>query len=429
MTNRYLLFPVLGLAICLCCLASCKKESIDNGDNGYPIQLSFETDGRNIVLNWTETKTSDFEQYILVRSTNPIPDDPTPSAQPIANLDDYKTTNFKDNFVPFSESIFYKVYVKMGGRFLFSPTVEVKNDVKLLPIQPNRVLYDTANDRVFLFDGKLNTLYRYNYETEEIEDSLFFANTFDLRMALGNHGNGDELYVATNGSSTNLKIYNPANFESITTMNVGSIIFSIASGNNGFLYLATDNWQRSFAVYKRSTKQFVSGDSGFGGFGDSNIKVVSSDGFKVVQTASNQVIRYDLNAQGHIADNEFAFVQNSFFGVLQDIASSDDHQFFCFDVAGNILNNDLDLVGTLSSAEFLFFNDVAFAADNSRVFGITNAGEFVEIGLSSFNVDKRASLGYSPLRIDRDGDKLLVVGLVFDNFGFAKTIVDKLDIE
>jgi hypothetical protein len=409
-------------------LASCKKESIDNGDNGYPIQLSFETDGRNVVLKWTETKTSNFELYILVRSTTPITDDPTPVAQPIANLDDYKATNFKDKFVPISESIFYKVYAKMGDRFLFSPTVEVKNDVKLLNIQPNRVLYDTANDRVFLFDGNRGKLYRYNYQTEEIEDSLFFANTFDLRMALGNHGSGDELYVATNGSN-NLRIYNPDNFESITTINVGSFTFSIASGNNGFLYLATDNWQRSFAVYNRSTKQFVSGDSAFGGFGDNNIKVLSSDGLKVVQTAFNQVILYDLNTEGEIVGNQFATLSGNFFSALPNIASSDDHQFFCYDVAGNILNNDLDLVSTLSGAEFLFFSDLAFSADNSRVFGITNTGEFTEVEIASTNIEKRFQLGYSPIRIDRDGDNLLVVGFILDNFGSAKTIVDKLDIE
>ncbi|MBK8563169.1 MAG: hypothetical protein IPN76_07415 [Saprospiraceae bacterium] len=429
MTNRYLLFPVLGLAICLCCLQSCKKESIDNGDNGYPIQLTSEQDGRNVILKWTATKTADFQQYIVVRSSSPIPDDPTPTAQNIANLDDYKTSSFVDKFVPLSESVYYKVYVKMGDRFLFSPTVEVESDIKLLHIQPNRVLYDTEHHRVFLFDGNRNKLYRYNYETEKLEDSLFFSNTFDLRMALGNHGSGDELYLAPNNGSSDIKIYNPDNFDAITSINVGSFVYSIASGNNGFLYVSADNWQRSFSVYKRSTKQFVSGDSSFSGFGDSSVKVLSSDGFSVIQTASNQIIRHEINAQGQITDNNFTFIQTSFFGVLPNIVSSDDYQFFCFDIAGNVLNSDLDMVGTLSSAEFLFFNDVAFAADNSRVFGITNAGEFVEIGLSSFNVDKRASLGYSPLRIDRDGDKLLVVGLVFDNFGFAKTIVDELDIE
>ncbi len=419
----------IGFAFLLATNTACKKEPIDNNDNGYPIQLTAEKPNRNIVLNWSETKVSNFLNYVIVRSTNPIPDDPTPTGNIIATIDDYRTISFEDATFPFTEFVYYKVYAKIGDRFLSSPTVKFENNINLIDIQVSRVLYDTENDVVFLFDPNKNNLYQYDYKNGEIKEKLNFPGVFDLRLALGDHGNGKELYVALSGS-TDIRIYNAESLDLITTMNVGGNVFSIASGDNDLLYVATDNWQRSFSVYQRSTKLLKSADNNFAGNGDAVMKAVSDDGLTVINVSFNIVVKYKISSQGQILDISNTFLNGNFFGAIQNIPASNDAQFFIPDITGTIMNLDLGVHANLSTNSFLFFSDIIFSENDDRIWGLqANPSEIIEFSFPTVIENKRLPLNYQPVRAIQDSGEIIVVGLVFDGLGGAKTIVDRLQIE
>jgi hypothetical protein len=429
MNNRYLHLRFLGFAILFSFCIACKKEKVNDTDGGFPIELSVEKPGRNIQLNWTETKISDFESYIVVRSVSPIPDNPTPPSGTIANISDYKTPSFEDTSFPFAETIYYKVYVKIGERFLYSPTVKFTNSIKLLNFAASRAIFDEENGLAYMFDGNKSRLYKYDYLTEKLLDSLTFSGVFDVKMAVGNHGNGNELYVAPNGNFS-IDIYNADNLDFKTSMPVNGFVLSIASGNNDLLYVSTDNWQNSFAVYQRSTKQFKSGDSSFSGGGETNLKVMSADGLTVLSSTFNNVIKYKISAQGIIIDFNFANFQNSFFGIVQEVALSDDRQFFIPEITGTVMNKNLETVGTLSSNNnFFIFSATDFSAAGDKIWGIRSSpNELLEFSFPGISQTSTLTLGYQPVWMRNDGNDLIIIGLANDGIGITKTIVDKIKV-
>jgi hypothetical protein len=429
MKKRYSLSVIIGASFLLATMPACKKEKVDDSDHGFPITLTVEKPDRNIILRWTETKISNFESYIVVRSSSPIPDQPSPPPGIIATIDDYKTPTFEDTAFPFSEFVYYKVYVKIGDRFLSSPTVKFATNIKLLDIIVSRVIFDTQKNLAYIFDGGKNRLFKYDYEREEITDTLTLPNTFDLRMAIGNHGNGDEIYLANNKGDLKIDIYNAENFEFKTSMNVNGFVYSMASGNNDLLYVATDHWQYGTSVYKRSNKQFKSGNGDLAGGGDIILKVVSDDGLQVVAASFFGVQKLTVNAQGTITGQVFTNFQGNLFGIPQNIATTEDYQFLIPEISGSILNKELVQVGSLSFNTITIFADFAFSATNDKVWGfLNNPFEIQEFSLPKTSMTKRTPLNYQPFQAVRDGDELIIVGFASDGFSFTKTIVDKIKI-
>ncbi len=429
MTNRYLLPLFAGVSLFIATLTSCKKEKIDDTDQGFPIQLTAEKPGRNIVLNWTETKVSNFEHYSIVRSPNPIPDSPTPQTGSIATIDDYKTATFEDASFPLSEFVYYKVYAKIGDHFLFSPTVKITNNVQLLDLIANRTVFDTDNHFAYLFDGNKNSLFKYDYVAEKIVDTLHMPGVFDVRLAVGNHGDGNELYIAKN-NEFDIDIYNADNLAYKTNIVVNGFVYSIASGNNDLLYVSSDNWSNNFAVYKRSTKQLKDGDSTFGGGGDTVLKVLSGDGLEVVSVGFSVIQKFKVSAQGIISDMQYTGLSGGFFGFIQSIAASDDGQFFIPEVIGSIFNNELELQGSLSGNSFIAFSDFAFSAGGDKIWAVqSNPGEIQEFSFPDISLTKRTPLNYQPFQAVRDGGDLIIVGFGTDGVSFTKTIVDKIKVE
>ncbi|MCU0349112.1 MAG: hypothetical protein MUC59_19390, partial [Saprospiraceae bacterium] len=205
------------LLLLLATFSSCKKEDIDNGDQGFPLTLTAEKPDRNVLLTWTATKNSDFEAYVVVRSLSPTIDDEAPASGVIETIEDYNTNIFVDKTVPFVEDVYYKVFAKIGGRFLASPTIHVRNDVKLLDMVINRSVFDKENDLAYFFDSAKNSVFKYNYSVGKVVDTLELPGAFDVRMAIGNHGNGNELYIYRSGNFS-LDIYNADNLNFITSI-------------------------------------------------------------------------------------------------------------------------------------------------------------------------------------------------------------------
>lgn len=428
MKNRCLLLAFMFVTSTFVAITSCKKEKVDDSDNGFPIELMVEQSGRNIKLEWTETKISNFERYILVRSGNPILDAPTPPPGAIANIDDYKTTSFEDASFPLTEFVYYKVYVKFGDRFLYSPTVKLATKVNLLNLSANRVTFNKSLHLVYLFDSNKNRVYKYDYQSEKIVDSLIIPSVFDLRMAVGNNGNGNELYIAKNNPYV-VDVYNADDLTLKTSFNVNNYVHSITSGNNDFLYLTTDDWSSSFKVYKRSTKQLKDSASSINGGNEAIINVLTDDGLEVVSSSFNVIEKYTINSQGAIINQCVSQVSGSFFGNPQHLAVAADGKFFIASLIGDVINDKCESAGLLSSNGGTAFNDFVFSANNDKIWALRSFPSGVdEFSFPSISMQKSIELNYAPIFTELEGDELIIIGNVQDAFGFNKTLVDKLKI-
>jgi hypothetical protein len=321
------------------------------------------------------------------------------------------------------------VYVKFGERFLYSPTVKFATNAKLLNISVNRATFNKALHLVYLFDSNKSRVYKYDYQAEKILDSLTFPNVFDLRMTVGNNGSGNELYIAKNNPYV-IEIYNADDLTLKTSFNLNNYVFSIASGNNDFLYLTTDDWSSSFKVYKRSTKQLKDSGSSVNGGNEAFINVLSNDGLEVVSSSFNIVEKYTINSQGAIISQIAAQVSGPFLGNPQHLAVSDDHKLFIASLLGDVMNDKCEPSGQLSPNGAVLFNDFAFSSNNDRIWGFRNFPSGIdEFSFPNIAMQKSIELNYVPLFAEREGDELIIVGIVQDAFfGFNKTLVDKLKI-
>lgn len=418
---------LFSILFCIAMLATaCEKEEVDNSDKNYPIQLTVSKPERNIELAWTKTNISSFESYIVVRSTDPIPDSQTPPSGTIATITDQGENTFSDVGFPFVEKLYYKVFVKVGDRFLFSPTVEMTTDVKLLDLVPTFTLADPANDVVYLMDVNQGQLHRYNYALEEITHTLSLSNVFNMRMAVGDNGEGNELYLNRN-NDTKVEVYDAATLSLKTSFNVNGSVFSIASGNNGYIYVATDNWNKNFAVYKRSTKQLVSGASFISATSDRLLMPLPGTE-TVIDVNSFELHSYQVNSIGNIGEHKASSVINNFFGTNGAIAVSPDGNFFAPLPDGVTYNRDLEVVGSIINNNFNFFNRYVFMPSGDRFLAFPSSPfELWEFEFPTFSRTNTIPLNYSVNNAFEDDGKLVLVGIVF--LGFQnKTVVDVLDI-
>ena len=150
---------------------SCQKEEINNNDNAFPINLTGNQIGRAVQLNWDETKVSSFEEYIVVRSDQPIPADfePTPfSNLVVANIDEFEENSFRDDSPLLAEVIYYQIYADVGDRFLKSNEIVIEYEITLLNIAPSVVEFNPDSDQLFIFDASTREIMSYNYKSKEV---------------------------------------------------------------------------------------------------------------------------------------------------------------------------------------------------------------------------------------------------------------------
>lgn len=417
-----------ALLLCFSFLASaCQKEEIDNSDKNYPIQLTATIPSRNVELTWTKTNIASFEGYVVVRSTEPIPDTETPPTGAIATISDQDINSFSDSSFPFVEKIYYKVFVKAAGRFLISPTVELVTNINLLNLAASFAQPDPENNVVFLTDLNKSQLYRYNYLTDEFTDSLTLSSLFTIKTALGDNGEGLELYISYNNDSR-IYVYDAATLDFKTSIIMNGSVISFASGNNGFIYVATDNFNANFAVYKRSNKTLVgSANYSFGSF-DRVLTVLPGNGL-VIDAANSKLDAYTINqSTGAVTNHKEAFVQNNFFGSNGKITTSADGSAFMPFPDGVIYNKDLAATNSLPNPNFTFFSDFAFSEESDKLWAFPNSPfEMREFAYPSLDGPTTKPLNYSVVRAFPDGDQLILVGLVFNQFT-TQTIVDRLPI-
>ena len=417
-------FPfVFALSVALF-FAACKKEKVDNTDQAYPIELSLSKPGRNVVLNWTKTNISDFESYLLVRSTDPIEDTPEPVGI-FQTIDDFEENTFEDTAFPLSEKVYYKVYAKVGDRFLFSPTVAIEFDVHLLDFQVSRTVFDAESGRFFMFENQFRKIYKYDLESEELVEVLEDQSAFDYIMAVGDAGEGTELFLARNGDFQ-VKIYDADNFDLKSVFSAGSSISGIEVGQGVFM-LSTSDFFTPFRVYDRLTQNLVEGSDLAQGF-DYRIKRMPGDDRVIVGASSDdELVVYKFNDNWQITDEMSAFFLAS---PLLEIEVSPDGKHFIPSLEGQVFDLELNLVGVVSpSSSSSFAQDYLFSADGTKVYAfLFSPGKMVEFSFPELEELRTIDLNYTPVSafLSKEG-KILVVGWAVDGFN-VKTYVDVLDL-
>lgn len=409
------LVPVLLFALVF---SACEKEEIDNSDQDYPIELSLSKPDRNIILEWTKTNISNFDGYFLVRSTEPIADAPEPIA-PFATVDDFEENIFEDASFPLAERVYYKVYVKVGERFLFSPTVSIDFDVNLLDFRATKVVHSSEDNVLFMFDNSLRTIYRYDYELGEITHEFNQPNNFNYVMAVGDAGQGTELFLAANNSAT-VKIYDADDFTWKESFTHGGFVSSIDVKDDA-IAISTDNFSQPLVILRRSPIGVIDDVDGAVGF-DRRIKFLPGNDREMVDASFEQVLYYRFDENWALQEINSA---NFFSNPLVEIVVSPDGEHFIHSLEGFVMNKNLDIVGTVPVVNFSFFQDYIFSEEGDELFAFqVFPGQVQQFSFPDLELEETLDLNYQLVRAFQANDgRMVIVGLVQVGFE-VKTIVD-----
>lgn len=140
-----------------------------------------QTEDTILTLNWSKVEHSDFEHYVVVRSTEEIPflDNPS-NIFVLAEIDDLNTTSLIDVITKISPDYYYKVFAKIGERYIQTENQHIHFDNPT----PFTVRYSiSGNTAIYRWEVfKATTFKRYllAYSSEPLNSDNFLLKSFQI---------------------------------------------------------------------------------------------------------------------------------------------------------------------------------------------------------------------------------------------------------
>ena len=422
--KHYLLFTFVLIALGLL-FESCNESPVDPALKSYPLELTVISENSTAELHWTELTVSTFEEYIIVRSEDSIPDSPEPelvgNAIIVERIDKADITEFIDFATPISESVYYKVYGKIGDHYLPTPTVRIDLSIQIIDLRADISEIDLEKKEIVAYDRASQILFIYNYQSAKIRVQKFvpFSNP---TIRLGTYNSVDEIYVTDQTGV--MYIYNPSN------LNLSRRSSSFPQPIN-FIYdegrFIIARLHGAISIMDRATLQIrdVEGDiinqrSLYKGNRNGDELEIIEIGFAQINKyilENNDLRRVDFNAD--------------FPGGFQLItAAHPDGNQFVVNGSGRIIDNDLNFLGSLERGT-QFYNQIKFTEDGSKLF--TVGFQLNEFNLKFFDVNNKYEkitenmVSFSPIKMFSDDVNVYLMTVIFLNGG-VRTLISNYKI-
>ena len=201
-------------------------------------------------LTWTRVNVTGFQEYVILQSPEDIPNSPEPETNSnvtiAARFDDNSVTSFASISTLFTPQTCYKLYTKVNDRFLYSPTVCIDNQAKILDGFFDRVGYSEETNQLVMFDRINSTLALYDVHTEQVVGSIFENQLSFPFFQVATH-NGVTSAFALDQNQQRIRKYNLPELALATSETFFSgLIGGVASGP--FLFIGSQNTGSSFQV-------------------------------------------------------------------------------------------------------------------------------------------------------------------------------------
>ena len=416
--KHYLLLALL-LTFAGLMLVSCHDTPVEPSKSDYPLELTVVSENSSVELHWTELTVSSFEEYIIVRSQDPIPDSPEPeligNAIIVERIDKVKVTEFIDFAPPISKTVYYKVFGKIDGRFLPTPAVRVDLSIQIIDLRADFTEIDQDKQEIIGFDRTSQSLFIYNYATEKIRVQTF-ASFSNPTIRIGNYNGVDEIYVTD--QSGVMYIYSRANLHMIrqSTSSPYSIDFIYDQGR---FILA--RYTGDVVIMDRATLQIQDIENGI--FNQRSLLrgVRTNDELEILEVGINQINKYIVEGNSL---RRVGFITDIPGGSLKTAEHPDGRQFVV-NSTGRVLNNELEFVAKIEDG-LQFYNQIEYTEDGSQLF--TAGFQVNEFKLKFFDVEDEYNkisenkISVSPIKMFADDDKVYLMSIVFLN-GAVRTAI------
>lgn len=419
-------FYITFLALFAFVLSSCDDDmNVTPGPIKYPIDLKVDASNTSVALEWSEATVSNFEEYIIVRSIDSIPDTPEPDLrdmqQIIERIDQRDVLEFTDFATPLENKVYYKVFAKIGERFLISPTVRADLSFQIIDLRVDGMTVMKDRDIIYGFDRILDVLFKYDYDEGvlEAQNFAFFNNPI---MTTGIYNGNPEVYIVDR-NSTNVTIFSGESLDQtgqiFTNWGVQDMI-----SVDGYLFVARDN--SSIAVYRRQTgTRLAEISTQF-----SSIKnlqhLTSSNGVTTfIEVLQNQVIKYSWNGATLTRVDQTDAIPGSS-QVLSARRPGGD-EVVVYNTA-RIIDADLDASRSVSS-DAVFFNTYDFTPDGESFIGSAFEGNqpvlrFYSTKEGDYELERTVPIVGSLFRLFGDNGGAYALTIQFVSGG-SRTVISK----
>ena len=245
---KYAKYLTLMLFCAAFCLFSCKKEKGDFPS--FPLQLALKDSLGLNKLTWNKLETSDFIEYVVVRSlTDSIPDFTklTTSQTIVARITDITKTEFLD---PQTSQLFsktyYRVFLRLQNRNISSPQVSTNSDIVGVAIpNPNNIFQSPTNAQwiyVNSVTANSNSLFLYDLDQEKIMAQSTVLPFFSQRIAFVTENGNNPQIVLWNSASKRLYFYDAQTLAFKSSVDLAGFVYGVTGTNDGYVVAYTDDF-------------------------------------------------------------------------------------------------------------------------------------------------------------------------------------------
>jgi hypothetical protein len=240
---------------------SCKKEEATTYYDPYPVKATAKMSVYGLQIDWKAPKSSDLIGYKIWKSfgTDSLKEDKIAfNARLIEsfngiNVNTYVTT-FHSYMPEFEVDTYYKVEAILKDRSVWSANIKVNYKPQLVYNDKiDLVLTDHVDKKMYFFAEKTGLLSLFDPEKGQLENVQTRnqnLNRIYLTYCFGNHNGVRELYLL---NYRNFYIYDAKTLTLIKSIEFKETFSSIATNNNGILYMQSSESPRNLHVFDRST--------------------------------------------------------------------------------------------------------------------------------------------------------------------------------
>lgn len=414
------------LAVFSLLLPACDTLDIKPDTFEYPLDLEVTQNESILTLSWSPATVSTFEEYIILRSTDPIRDSAEPEVMGntfiLARIDERNVTTFQDVNTPITDTLYYKVYAKIADRFLMTATVAHDQNLHLIPVRSDAVAFVPETGHLVGIDRSLSTIYVYDLNAREMIENKP-ANQFSSPMIRPDYSTGEILV----GDNSSLYIFD---YHTLTVKNTSFPgTFRDMHFRNGYIYLQRAQFPYAFALYRRSDMSLRD-----------EISVIQNDWRKSFVRIENenpvQATIYDFAVTGSARyvqnGNDLSLdlsSQSAINGSFTVFAAHPTQDEFIVSNTGTIIDENLQQTGILNNGA-IGFNFFTYSPDGKTLYGITFQASSI---LRSYDVDndyafieeRMLSNQVSPLHLFADSQNVHIVSQAFVD-GTQKTLITSI---
>jgi hypothetical protein len=379
-------FIGVSIAVCLfCSQISCKKET-DNYDL-FPIKLTSVDTLGTTKLSWTKIETSDFIEYVIVRSSRDTIGSfsdlsSSRTAQIIGRLSTAKQNEFFDTFNGSLNvnRVYYRVFARLKNRTISSANYVYNSELSVVatPVPSEIIQDDISPNLVYLNAANSGIIALYDLEKDSILariSSGFNTSRTVLATDKSNSNNSEIIHISIGSSKIVFRDAKTLDIK-FTQNSVGYSVYNVTALQNGFICIFTDEYNKQFKIMRLSDHAIVSTQSGtidnysFYSYSISMDKTPNSNSILIYESGSSSPnfgkLTYD--AQGN-------FTSAKLIGRLSNNNSSSNGQFNRISAQGNyyfllgqMYAAPLDITKPLNVFIPSDYSDVIFKQDESKYY-------------------------------------------------------------